>query len=102
MIEVENINGFEWDNGNIEKNWQRHHILNTEAEQVFFNEPLILFDEKHSTEVEMRYHALGYTDNDKYLLVVFTVRKQLIRIISARTMSQKERKIYNEKTKADS
>ncbi|MBM4167416.1 MAG: BrnT family toxin [Ignavibacteria bacterium] len=102
MISFENIEGFEWDEGNIEKNWQRHQILNTEAEQVFFNEPIILEDEKHSTSIEQRYHALGKTDNGKYLLIVFTVRKKSIRIISARTMSYKERKMYDEKTKKDS
>jgi uncharacterized DUF497 family protein len=102
MIQFENIEGFEWDNGNLEKNWHRHSILNTEAEQVFFNEPIIIEDERHSTTTEKRYHALGRTDNGKYLLVVFTMRKQLLRIISARTMSHKERKIYDEKIKTDS
>jgi len=90
--------GFEWDNGNSLKNWERHQVIQGECEQVFFNEPLIVFDDlKHSQE-EQRMFLLGTTDSGRLLFMVFTVRNNLIRVISARDMNKKERKIYNEKS----
>jgi len=99
LINFEKIEGFQWDRGNIEKNPHKHGVTNIESEQIFFNEPLIITsDIIHSTYKEKRYYALGKTDNEKYLTVVFTLRENLIRIISARIMSKKEKEIYNEKT----
>ncbi|MCD6354494.1 MAG: BrnT family toxin, partial [Prolixibacteraceae bacterium] len=92
-----NCTGFEWDNGNSLKNWERHGVSQSECEQVFFNEPLIVFDDvKHSSN-EKRWFLLGRTDTGRFLFLVFTVRKNLLRVISARYMNKKERKIYNEK-----
>lgn len=88
--------GFEWDEGNAVKNWIRHQVTQGECEQVFFNEPLIVAsDEKHS-EKEKRWFVLGQTDSDRLLFLVFTIRKNLIRVISSRDMNKKEREIYNE------
>jgi uncharacterized protein len=98
MIEIDKLEGFAWDKGNSEKNLIKHNVTDSEAEQVFFNNPLIISeDETHSTELEIRFAALGKTDNEKTLTIIFTIRNNLIRIISAREMSKKERKIYNEK-----
>ena len=89
-----NCEGFHWDKGNIEKNWIKHKVGAGECEEVFFNIPFIVeHDIKHSTDEE-RYFALGRTDPGRYLFIVFTIRKKLIRIISARDMNKKERKIY--------
>ncbi len=86
--------GFDWDEGNIEKNWIKHDVVPSEYEQIFFNRPLLVHDDTlHSTE-EKRFYALGRTDMDRQIFVVFTVRQNLIRIISARDMSRKERKVY--------
>jgi len=86
--------GFEWDEGNKDKNWIKHKVTSNECEQIFFNQPLIInFDEKHSN-TEIRFYALGHTDLSRKLFIVFTVRNKKIRIISARDMSKKERKIY--------
>lgn len=96
IIILENCVGFEWDSANAEKNWFRHHVSQTECEQTFFNHPIILHrDEKHSQQEE-RYYLLGQTDDGRELFIVFTIRKNLIRIISARDMSRKEREIYAE------
>jgi uncharacterized DUF497 family protein len=85
---------FDWDEGNLEKNWIKHRVSPFECEQIFFNQPLVVAgDEKHSQK-EARYYALGRTDADRYLFVVFTLRGNLIRIISARDMNKKEKKIY--------
>jgi len=85
---------FEWDEGNKNKNWIKHKVSNSECEQIFFNQPLIInFDEKHSN-TEARFYALGDTDLNRKLFIVFTIRNKKIRVISARDMSKKERKIY--------
>lgn len=95
---LENIKGFEWNKGNIDKSWEKHKVTNKETEEVFFNVPLIFFnDEKHSVK-EKRYGVFGLTNNKRLLTLFFTVRKNKIRIISARPMSRKERKDYEKKT----
>ncbi|MDP8207802.1 MAG: BrnT family toxin [Candidatus Electryonea clarkiae] len=93
---MENCTGFQWDEGNIDKNWIKHKVLNIECEQVFFNTPVfILEDTKHSGD-ENRWYLLGKTDFDRHLFIVYTIRDNLIRVISARDMSKKEKEIYNE------
>ncbi len=98
MAELEKLlalcEGFEWDAGNFTKVWDRHQVSPAECEEIFFNRPFILHeDETHSTE-EMRLYALGQTDAGRLMFVVFTIRGRLIRVISAREMSRKERKVY--------
>ena len=85
---------FQWDKGNLLKIWEKHRVTPVECEQIFFNRPLITAqDVKHSIK-EPRFYALGNTDRGRLLFVVFTVRENLIRIISARDMNRKERKVY--------
>ena len=86
--------GFQWDEGNLLKNWQKHEVTASECEQLFFNQPLVVAeDEKHSTR-EARFFGLGQTDAGRLLFIVFTLRGDLIRVISARNMNSKERKVY--------
>lgn len=86
--------GFDWDEGNYLKSWEKHGVSALECEQIFFNRPLVTaHDEKHSKR-EIRHYALGHTDAGRHLFVVFTIRERLIRIISARDMNRKERKKY--------
>jgi uncharacterized DUF497 family protein len=94
--EFEDIVGFQWDDGNTDKNWINHQVENWECEQVFFNTPLVLLgDLKHSAKEE-RWAAFGCTDEGRRLVVIFTRRGNLLRIISARDMNRKERKYYEE------
>ena len=96
MIDLCKVTGFDWDDGNTRKSKDKHGVNQAEAEQVFFNEPLLLLqDEKHS-EKEARYHAYGETDDGRKLHIAFTLRKDgvLIRVISARDMHRKERITY--------
>lgn len=85
--------GFDWDDGNQDKNWQNHQVSKIEAEQVFFNDPLLIFD---STNLEeRRFLSLGKTNKRRLLAILFTIRENnLIRVISARAMSRKERNTY--------
>lgn len=87
---------FEWDKGNLNKNWKKHRVANAEAEEVFTNQPLVYPDVKHS-RLEKRLNCLGESNYKRKLFISFTIRKNNIRIISARNMNVKERKIY-EKT----
>lgn len=86
--------GFQWDAGNSGKIWEKHRVTLTECEELFFNRPLVVGeDEKHS-DVEERLYALGQTDAGRPLFLAFSIRDRLIRVISARDMSRKERSIY--------
>ena len=86
--------GFDWDEGNLLKNWERHRVSASECEQLFFNRPLIAMPDPMHSISESGFYALGQSDDGRRLFVVFTVRNQLIRVISARDMSPKERKAY--------
>jgi hypothetical protein len=98
---IAHCQGFQWDEGNSDKNWYLHQVTNGECEEVFFNLPLILaLDPKHST-TEQRYYALGRTDADRWLFIAFTVRNSLIRVISAREMNERETRKYAERSKRD-
>jgi uncharacterized DUF497 family protein len=94
---LEGCVGFDWDDGNLAKNWELHRVPFWEAEEIFFNEALVIMaDRKHST-VEPRYLALGQTDSGRLLFISFTLRRSLIRVISARDMTRKEVRIYEQR-----
>jgi len=85
---------FEWDQGNLNKNLEKHDVTIQESEEVFANQPLIVVeDQKHST-AEPRFQALGKTNSDRKLFLSFTIRNNKIRIISIRDMNKKEIKAY--------
>jgi uncharacterized protein len=85
--------GFQWDEGNIDKNLILHCVTSLECEQIFFNLPLIAYEDVKHSKKEKRYYALGKTDADRFIFIVFTIRKNQIRIISARDMNKKERQV---------
>ena len=88
---------FEWDDSNKIKNWNKHRVDYKECEEIFSNRPLKTYlDIKHS-QGENRFVALGITNSHRTLYIVFTMRKDRIRIISARNMSRKERNLYESK-----
>ncbi len=90
--------GFDWDEGNIDKNWVSHRVSPSECEQIFFNFPMIVSEDVKHSKSESRYYALGQTNAGRGLFLVFTIRQDLIRVISARDMNKRERKAYqNEK-----
>lgn len=97
MIDLNTIVGFDWDAGNTRKN-EKHGVTMAEAEQVFFNTPLLLLDDVAHSQSEARFHALGRTDQVRLLHITFTLRHAdtVIRIISARDMHRKERLFYEQ------
>ena len=99
MADLRNINGFDWDQGNARKN-EKHGVSAAEAEQVFFNDPvLIVADTRHSGS-ELPFHALGKSDGERLIHITFTLRDggRKIRVISARDMHRKERAAYAQAT----
>lgn len=97
MGPLDRISGFEWDNGNQQKN-VKHGVAPAEAEQVFLNLPLIVLDDLKHSDTEQRFHALGQTSEGRLLQITFTIRTSRIRVISARDMHRKERAIYEQET----
>lgn len=98
---LSHVEGFEWDKGNIDKNWERHQVTHLECEEVFFNTPIAVKEDEPHSATEDRYYALGKTDGGRLLFVVFTVRDNKVRVVSARDMSRKERKLYDEQSKKE-
>jgi uncharacterized DUF497 family protein len=94
MLNFAEIEGFDWDKANIEKNKKKHQVEYWECEQVFFNQPLLLHEDIGHSHHENRFYVLGQSDNKRRLFIAFTVRKHLIRVISARDMSRRERESY--------
>jgi uncharacterized protein len=91
---LDRCTGFDWDDANLEKNWDRHRVAFWEAEEVFFNEPLLVGPDLDHSERERRYLALGHTDAGRFLFIGFTIRRHLVRVISARDMTRKETRAY--------
>jgi len=85
---------FEWDRGNIDKNWLKHRVTNKESEESFFDKNKIIYKDIFHSNKEKRYILLGRAKNYKLLYIVFTIRNEKIRIISSRKTDKKEEKIY--------
>ena len=96
MVDLSAITGFDWDDNNREKNWEKHGVLAGECEEVFFNLPLLLQPDPSHSQKEQRYYVLGQTIAGRRLFIAFTIRGEKIRVISARDMSKKERSIYEQ------
>jgi uncharacterized DUF497 family protein len=94
--------GFDWDEANAHKNWERHQVTWEEAEDVFFNEPLVVRGDSRHSQQEKRYYALGQTDRGRYLFVAFAIRRKLIRVISVRDMNRRETEFYGKHEEANS
>lgn len=93
------ISGFDWDKGNLDKNWEKHGVSNAECEEVFFNAPLVVRPDLAHSGDEIRYYALGMTDERRPLFLSFTLRKDKISVISARDMTSREMEVYSDRIK---
>jgi uncharacterized protein len=98
MIDLDQIAGFDWDDGNSHKSADKHDVSQAEAEGIFFNDPLIVVADLKHSETERRFHALGRTAQNRLLHITFTLRQNgtMVRVISARDMHRKERKVYDQ------
>ena len=100
MVDLARIEGFDWDEGNARKSIDKHQVSQGEAEQIFFNDPLLISEDVSHSVRELRLHALGRTDSGRLLHLTFTLRNdgRLIRVISARPMHRKERVRYEQES----
>ena len=98
MMDLDQIAGFDWDDGNIRKSADKHDVSQAEAESIFFNDPLIVIGDAKHSETEQRFNALGKTAQNRLLHITFTLRQNgtMVRVISARDMHRKERKAYEQ------
>jgi uncharacterized DUF497 family protein len=96
VIDFEKIIGFDWDDGNSQKNWEKHRVSTGECEEVFFNLPLLLREDPGHSQREPRFYILGHSKAGRLLFIAFTIRRDKIRIISTRDMSRKERAFYEQ------
>ncbi len=98
MIDFGLINGFYWDAGNERKSFDKHGVSMGEAEQVFFNRPILLLEDAAHSVGEQRFHALGVSDQNRTIHITFTLRFEgtKIRVISGRDMHRKERRVYEQ------
>jgi uncharacterized protein len=98
MIDLDQIAGFDWDEGNSRKSAHKHDVSQAEAESIFFNDPLILVEDRRHSDNEQRFNALGKTGQDRLLHVTFARRHNgtMIRVISARDMHRRERRYYEQ------
>lgn len=99
---LDGCTGFDWDEANAHKNWERHQVTAEEAEDVFFYRPLVVRGDIRHSRREKRYYALGRTSRGRLLFLAFTIRRTLIRVISVRDMNQREREMYARREEADS
>lgn len=91
-FDLSRIEGFDWDEGNLE-HIKKHYVHYKECEEIFFNTPLRLVEDQEHSQVEERLQALGKTNKGRFVFIVFTIRENKIRVVSARGQNRKERKI---------
>jgi uncharacterized DUF497 family protein len=99
-FDISSAEGFDWDEGNLTKNPSRHQVTNEEAEEIFFQRPLVGEHSRPGDE-ERRWFAIGRSRSDRVLRIVFTLRGRRIRVISARAASRRERQAYVEALRKD-
>jgi len=90
------LKAFDWNKGNIDKNLVKHKVDFRECEEIFFNKPIKFYFDKQHSQKEDRYMALGATNKSRKLSIIFTHRKNKIRIISARDQNNRERRLYDQ------
>lgn len=94
MKSIDRPSLFDWDKGNLEKNWLKHQVGSHEAEEAFSHEPILVSEDLEHSKGEKRFRALGKTNGGRLLFISFTIRGDRLRIISVRDMNRKEESIY--------
>ncbi len=88
---------FDWDQWNRQKNEEKHGVNAAEAESAFADPHLLVYPDMLHSAHEKRFGMLGFSNDNRLLMVGFTRRNGKIRVITARPASRKERKLYDEK-----
>lgn len=87
---------FEWDPQKALANESKHGVSFAEASEVFDDDHSSATPDPDYSSDEARYLIFGVSRNGKYLVVSYTERGHRIRLISARTMTGRERKAYEQ------
>lgn len=98
MIRVKEPTEFVWDRGNKDKNWVEHKVTNEEGEETFLDKNKKIYKDKLHSNKEERYILIGKTKGQRLLYLVFTLRDKKARVISARDINRKERRLYEKST----
>ena len=89
---------FEWDESKATANLTKHGVSFEEAKTVFENMLAVIFDDEAHSVGERREIIIGHSRNNRLLLISFTERPNVIRIISARLATRRERQDYEQNT----
>ena len=89
---------FEWNEQKAKRNLKKHSIDFEEAKIVFRDPLAYIFDDEWHSVGERREIIIGHDNKNRLLLVCFTERNQVIRIISAGLATKKERQDYEKYT----
>lgn len=92
-IDFDLLEGFEWDKGNL-KHIKKHDVEFSECEEVFINKPSIVNEDEYHSQMEERFRIYGQTNEKRALMLIFTIRNDKIRVISARDQNKRERRDY--------
>lgn len=92
-LDIPSFEGFEWDSANL-GHIKKHDVFYGECEEIFFNKPLLVNADEGHSQNEERFQALGVTRESRLLFIVFIVRNNKIRVVSARDQNKKERRPF--------
>jgi uncharacterized protein len=87
---------FEWDPNKAKKNKKKHGMSFDEAATVFFDPLSMNYEDPDHSYEENRYIIIGLSNFGRLLFVSHVERGDIIRIISARELTRKERKQYEQ------
>ena len=86
---------FDWDSGNSNKNKRNHAVEDWECEEVFFDSKKVILKDKLHSDKEERFILLGKSKQERLLYIAFTIRREKVRVISARDVTKrKEIELY--------
>jgi uncharacterized DUF497 family protein len=87
-------NPYAWDPERAERNFRKHGVLFSEARTVFDDPLMLVYEDGEHSFTEPRYLAMGRSVDSRLLLVAYTERAGVIRIISAREATRREKRAY--------
>jgi uncharacterized protein len=85
---------FEWDESKRISNLEKHGISFEEAKTIFDNPLAVIFDDPYHSIGEIREIIIGHSSQNQLLMVAFTERSGVIRIVSARLANRREANDY--------
>lgn len=97
-IDFSKLDGFEWDKGNLE-HIKKHRVDYRECEEAFVNLPFILNEDETHSQSEERLRVYGQTNKSRLVIIIFTIRKNKVRVVSARNQNKRERLQFINKSK---